>query len=112
MNNLTIEMLRKWLLEQPDDITFRSGDCCQCFVAQYYTDLESQPVNVFANCLTIGLRDRPVSFNSDFTKHKQICDFIELFDGVYDGLEHGFRTKAKTLEILDYVQEHYPVSQP
>ena len=111
MNNLTIEMLRKWLLEQPDDITFRSGDRCQCFVAQYYTDLKGQPVNVDADGFVIDCWPyTPVNFNSDSTKHKQICDFIELFDGVYDGLEHGFRTKAKTLEILDYVLEHYPVS--
>ena len=110
MNNVTIEMLKEWLLEQPDDITFMSGDCCQCFVAQYYTDLEGQTVNVVADGLIIDWRDRPVNFNSDSARHEQICDFIELFDGAYDDLEHDSRTKAKTLEILDYVLEHYPVS--
>lgn len=110
MNNVTIQMLKEWLLEQPDEIIFKSGNCCECFVAQYYTNLLGQPVSVNCYALVIGLHDKPVNFNSDPIEHKRICDFIELFDGVYDGLENDFRTKAKTLEILDYVQEHYPVS--
>jgi len=120
MNNVTIEMLKEWLLEQPDDITYEQSHDCRCFVAQYYKnalgmDARVVPDGIFLDTLRLPIPTTSlevIPFNSDRSHDKRIRDFISLFDGGYDGIYDSVRDKAKILEILQHLQSYSPAPQP
>lgn len=120
MNNVTIEMLKEWLLQQPDDITYEQSHDCYCFVAQYYQNALGINVRVISDGIFYDNLRFPqptttlevIPFNSDHIHNQRICDFISLFDGDFDGIYDSFRNKAKILEIFQYLQHYYPVPQP